>query len=254
MRALRIVQHNAIFYRRRWRGSVFASFLQPALFLVAMGVGLGGLVDQGGAELPGHVRFIQFLAPGLLAAACMQTATAESSWPINDRIRWHDNYGAMLATPLRIVDIVAGELGWVAVRVAMVATAFLLVMSAFGVASWPSAIVAVPAGVLTGLAFSGPIVAYSAWNKKGDFNKLFRFVITPLFLFSGTFFPVTRLPRPLQLVAALTPLYHGVELVRGLTLGTLAPGGWVVHAAYLAILAIAGASVALVIFRRRLMS
>jgi lipooligosaccharide transport system permease protein len=252
MRLLRVLRRNAMAYRRRWRASLFSSFLQPTLFFVAMGMGLGALVDQGGTDLPGHVRFIQFLAPGLLAGACMQTAAMECTWPISDRIRWSETYSAIVATPLGVVDVVLGELAWIAVRLSMVSTAFLLVMSAFRVAIWPAAALAIPGGVVTGLAFAAPIVAYSAWNRRGDFNKLFRFLITPLFLFSGTFFPVARLPRPLQVVARFTPLYHGVELVRGLVLNTLTRGDAAVHTAYLVGLGVAGVLLANLLLRRRL--
>lgn len=252
MRALTVVVRNLTVYRHQWRGSIFSSFLQPTLFLLALGLGLGGLVDQGRPGLPGGAPFLQFLAPGLLAAACMQTATSESSWPVSDHIRWRDTYGAMLATPMRVADLVWGEMAWVALRLTMVSGVFLLVMTLFGAARWPAAALTLPAGVLTGLAFSGPVMAYAAANRRGDFNKLFRFVVTPLFLFSGTFFPVALLPAPLQAVAAATPLYHGVELVRGLGLGTLPPGAWLPHAAYLALLAASGALVATRVFRRRL--
>ena len=96
--ALRMVQRNALVYRRVWRGSVFSNFLQPTLFLIAIGMGLGSMIDRGGAALPGGVSFLQFLAPGLLAAAAMQTAAFESSYPILGKITWHRNYEAISAT------------------------------------------------------------------------------------------------------------------------------------------------------------
>ncbi len=213
--ALRVVQRNALVYRRVWRGSVFFSFLQPTLYLLAMGVGLGAMVDRGGAVLPGGLPFLTFLGPGLLAAACMQTATFESGYPILGKMTWQRNYEALNATPMRIVDIVLGELTWIALRLFTVAAAFTAVLAAFGVVTDARALVAVPAAVLTGLAFSAPIMAYAATLRNGaNFNVLWRFIITPLFLFSGVFFPVGRLPHPLQAVAAFTPLYHGVQLVR----------------------------------------
>lgn len=251
--ALRLVQRNAIVYRRVWRGSLFSSFLQPALFLTAMGVGLGSLIDRGGAALPGGVAFLPFLAPGLLAAACMQTATFESSYPIAARMVWHRNYDAVVATPIRIVDIVIGELAWIAMRLCAVASAFTLVIAGFGVARSPLAIIAIPAAVLTGLAFAAPIAAFAATlTSGGNFNTLFRFVITPLFLFSGVFFPISQLPGWLQWLAWCTPLFHGVALTRGVMLNTLESPAWLVHAGYLAAMVAGGILAGVWTFHRRL--
>lgn len=251
--AIRVVQRNALVYRRVWRGSVFSSFLQPFLYLLAMGLGVGALVDRdGAAALPGGVTFLEFLAPGLLAAACMQTATFESTWPIGGKIHWHRTYQAITATPMGIRDLVVGELAWVGVRLITVALAFTAVMAIFGVGGTTS-VLAVPAAVLTGLAFSAPLLAYAATMKvTGNFNVVFRFVITPLFLFSGVFFPISRLPEALQTVAWFTPLFHGVELTRGLTLGTLQSPAWFLHVAYLGVLLVAGTAAAVWRFERRL--
>lgn len=252
--AVRIVQRNALVYRRIWRGSIFSSFLQPALYLLAMGFGVGGLIDRTGeAMLPGGVSFLEFLAPGLLAAACMQTASFESTWPISGKMQWHRTYDAIVATPMGIRDVVWGELAWIAVRLTTVALAFTVVMTMFGVGRTPLVWLAIPAAVLTGLAFSAPLLAYAATlTTTGNFNVVFRFVITPLFLFSGVFFPITRLPEMLQWVAWGTPLFHGVELVRGLTLGTFDSPVWLVHVAYLAGMTAAGSTAAVWTFGRRL--
>ena len=252
-RALRVVQRNASAYRRVWRGSVFTSFLQPTLFLVAIGLGLGSLIDRNGAALPGHVRFLVFFAPGLLAGACMQIATFESAYPVLARMVWERTYGAVSATPVRIVDLVVGEILWIAVRLFTVATTFVLVMTAFGVPRSPWVILAVPAGVLTGLAFAAPIIAFAATRTtSATFNVLFRFGISPLFLFSGIFFPIERLPLPLRTAAAATPLFHGVALTRALTIGDGVPPGWIGHVAYLTVMFALGLAAALWTFRRRL--
>lgn len=251
--ALRIVQRNTRVYRRVWRGSLFMSFLQPTLFLLAMGVGLGGLVDGGGSPLPGGVEYLEFLAPGLLAATCMQTASFESSFPILGKMSWRRNYEAITATPIRVVDLVLGELAWIAIRLTMVAVAFTSVITAFGVPRTPLVLLAVPAAVLTGLAFSAPLMAYAATLKGNDnFNVIFRFIITPLFLFSGVFFPLARLPDGLRVIASFTPLFHGVELTRGLTLGTLDSSVWLVHVAYLVMMLATGTAAAVWTFDRRL--
>ena len=252
--AFRVVQRNALVYRRAWRGSVFSSFLQPTLFLLAMGLGLGTMVDAGGAALPGGVSYAEFLAPGLLAAAAMQVAGFESTYPVLGKMMWFRNYEAILATPLDVTDLVLGELAWIAVRLTAIASAFVLVMTAFDIPRSPLVILAIPAVVLTGLAFAAPIMAFAATRKHSNtFNVLFRFVLTPLFLFSGVFVPISRLPEPLARAAWLTPLFHGVELVRGLALDAVPPA-WPLHVAFLAALAAAGVTIARQKFRRRLYS
>ena len=252
--AVRMVQRNALVYRRVWRGSVFSSFLQPTLFLLAMGLGLGAMVDTGGAALPGGVSYAEFLAPGLLAAAAMQAAAFESAWPLLGKIMWHRNYEAVVATPMGVRDLVFGELMWIAIRSTTIAVAFVLVMIGFGIPRSPSVVLAIPATVLTGLAFAAPIMAFTATLKQGnEFNVLFRFGITPLFLFSGVFVPISRLPEPVALAAWFTPLFHGVELVRGFTLDAVPPS-WPVHVAYLAALLAAGIAAAQRTFRKRLYS
>ena len=253
IRAIRLVHRNAVVYRRIWRGSIFVSFLQPILFLAAMGLGLGSLVDRGDSSLLEGVTFLQFLAPGLLAATCMQTASFESAFPITGKMTWHRNYDAITATPMGIGDVILGELGWMAARLSMVASAFMIVLAGFHVPRSPLALLAIPAAVLTGLAFSAPIMAFAATRKSGaNFNGLFRFVITPLFLFSGVFFPISRLPLRLRMIAWLTPLFHGVELVRGLTLDRLQSPGWIVHVAYLVAMMLVGTLLSMRTFRRKL--
>jgi lipooligosaccharide transport system permease protein len=252
---LRVVQRNALVYRHTWRGSLFMSFLQPTLFLAAMGVGLGSLIDRAGnaTSLPAGSRFLEFLAPGLLAATCMQAATFESTWPVHGKLNWRYVYAAITATPIRVRDVVLGELAWIAVRLTTVAAAFTLAMTAFGVPRSPLAVLAIPAAVLTGLAFSAPLLAYASMVKLShNLNFVFRFVITPLFLFSGVFFPVTRLPESLRFVAWCTPLFHGVELIRGLVLDTLESPTWLVHVAYLAAMFAAGVLAAVRGFTRKL--
>ena len=250
--AVRMVQRNALVYRQVWRGSVFSSFLQPTLFLIAMGLGLGGMIDPSAAALPGGVRYVEFLAPGLLAATAMQAATFESTYPVLGKMTWHRNYEAISATPMRPSDLVLGELGWIAVRLATIATAFVLVMMLFGIPRSARVLLAIPAAMMTGLAFAAPIMAYAVTLKNSStFNVLYRFGVTPLFLFSGVFFPLGRLPEWLEYVAWFTPLFHGVELVRGLTLD-LPSRDWTIHGGYLAALTAVGTVAALVTFRRAL--
>lgn len=252
-RAFRIVQRNAMVFRRMWAGSAVVTVLVPTLYLASMGLGVGALVDRGTSVLPGGVSYLTFLGPGLLAATCMQTAAAESSWPINGKMLWHRNYDAISGTPMRIVDIVLGELAWIAVRLLMISCVYAMVLAASGAVRSFALFAAVPAAVLTGLAVSGPVLAYAATLARGqNFNVLQRFIVMPLFLFSGTFFPITRLPLALQYLATVTPLYHGVELTRGIALHTLTVTSALVHVGFLVTLCAAGCAVALKTFARRL--
>jgi lipooligosaccharide transport system permease protein len=250
--AARVLQRNLWVYRRIWRGSMLASFLTPLLYLTAMGIGLGTLI---GTDVEGY-DYIHFLGPGILAATCMQSAVNEATYPILGKIAWRRNYEAMLATPLDVRHLVGGELLWVAFRVLTISSVFLLVLTLFGIARWPSAILALPAAILTGLAFGSVLMAFAATQRTGEgFSWVFRFVINPLFLFSGTFFPLSRLPDPVEWAAALTPLYHGVALIRGAVLaepGFLGP--WPLHLAYLVGMVAFGAWLAHRLLKRRLMS
>jgi len=217
----RVFESRLLGYRRTFRSSIFNSFLGPVLFLTAMGVGLGTYVDRAGTDSLGGVSYLAFLAPGLLAATAMQSAAFEATFPIMGGLVWQRVFHAMYATPLRPIDIALGNLAWIAFRLLLIATVFTIVTVLFGAASSPLIVLAIPVAVLTGMAFAGPIGAFSATQRTMEkFNAVFRFGITPLFLFSGTFFPVESLPLFLQPIAWLTPLYHGVALSRGLSLGT----------------------------------
>ena len=220
----RVVEHRAIQYRRTIRASISSSFLNPVLFLLAMGVGLGTYVDKSGTATAalGGLSYLQFLAPGLLAATTMQAAAFEAMFPIMGGLTWQKTFHAMYATPVTPRDIVVGNLVWIAARLTMIATIFSAVMVLFGAAASPLIVLGIPAAVLTGMAFAAPIAAFSATQRTPEkFNAVFRFGITPLFLFSGTFFPISNLPAAIQPIAWLSPLWHGVELSRGLALGTV---------------------------------
>jgi lipooligosaccharide transport system permease protein len=233
---VRVFEYRLLSYRRTFRSSIFNSFLGPIMFLTAMGLGLGSYVDAGGGAALGGVSYLAFLAPGLLAATAMQTAAFEATFPIIGGLVWSRVFHAMYATPIRPSDIALGNLAWIAFRVLLVSAVFTLVVVLFGAASSPLIVLAIPVAVLTGMAFAGPIAAFSATQRTMEkFNAVFRFGITPLFLFSGTFFPVESLPLFLQPVAWITPLYHGVALSRGLSLGTAGedPLLMVVHLAVL---------------------
>jgi len=240
-------------YRRTWRGSLFTSFLSPLMFLAAMGVGLGHLVNGGTGEIAG-VRYAVYLAPGLLAAAVMQTSMGEATWPVMGAIKWDKTYLGMLATPLTVRDVMLGHLLYMAMRATIVAVAFTIVTALFGlVHSVPGALLAIPAGTITGTAFAAPTAAFSATQtRETGFILLYRFSIIPQFLFSGTFFPVSQLPGALQPIAWVTPLWHGVSLCRDLALGRGDALALIGHAAYLVTATVVGVMLALRAYRRRL--
>lgn len=251
---LHIVEHNAMVFRRVWHGSIMVSFFTPLFFLGAIGVGLGSYVNRGAGGV-GGVPYIDFLAPGLIAAATMQTAAFECMYPILAKIMWDRIYDAMLATPLRVVEILAGEVSWVLLRALMVSVLFWVVMVIFGVARTAESVLVIPAAALNGLAFATPILAFTARQRNdAGFATIGRFVITPLFLLGGAFFPLSKLPLVLQAVAWVTPLAHGVALCRGLVLGSIAPGDAVLHLTVLVAYVVAGFVVARATFLRRLAS
>jgi len=254
--ALRAYSYWALQYRRVWRGTIATTLVTPALFLAALGYGLGGLIEGGGnsAGLDG-VTYLQFLAPGLLAATAMQVGSDESMWPVMGAVKWMRTYHAMLATPLSVTDVFVGHLLWIGTRVLIACAAYLGVMTVLGatVSAW--ALLAVPAGVLVGMAFVAPIMAFAARTDNDErISLLYRFGIVPLFLFSGTFFPISQLPGVLQPVAWATPLWHGVDLCRSLALGTGDLGPAALHVGYLCLWVAAGCLLAQRAFRSRLVT
>ena len=177
---LRVVEHHVLVYRRTWRGTVFSTFLNPILFLVAMGIGLGAFVDDANPAGIEGVAYLAFLAPGLLVAQAMQTATFESTYPVMAGIRWLKTYVAMILSPLDARHVATGQLVWVGLRVTFGAVVFLLVMALFGPSTRAGPSCLLPVAVLTGLAFAAPIQAFAAAQKNDSaFASLFRFVIMP---------------------------------------------------------------------------
>jgi lipooligosaccharide transport system permease protein len=249
---LRVLEHNLLVYRRTWKGSIFASFVAPVLFLSAMGLGLGSLIARGPSRTVDGVSYLAFLAPGLLAATAMQSAWGETTYPILSKILWNRTYEGMLATPLGVLDVLAGEFSWLALRLALGSCAYFLVMLLFGTVHSGLALLAIVVAVLTGLAFGMPILAFTATQRKDTgFPFIGRFVITPLFLLGGVFFPIHQLPQLVQDIAWVTPLAHGVALARGLSVGQpLASAG--LHLAVLLAYTSLGIVVGRVTLQRRL--
>jgi len=238
-------------YKRVWRGSAVTTVITPIVYLLALGVGLGVFVDRS-ADLAAGVSYLEFVAPGLMAATAMQIASFESSWPVLSAIKWDRQYHAMLATPLRVRDVMLGHQAYFAFRLFLTATIYLIIITAFGAIESPLGVLAVPVTVLVGLSFSAPIAAWAAHaQNEVSFVAIFRFVILPMFLFSGTFFPISSLPAPLEVLAWFTPLWHGVTLCRDLTLGDVSPVD-LAHVAYLLAFIAVGLVAARFTYTRRL--
>lgn len=248
--SLAVFEHNLVRYRRVWRGSVFSSFLLPVLFLLGMGLSVGAYVDARGAIA---VEYLDYIAPGLLASTALQVAANESSWPVLSAFQWNRTYHAMRASPLRVGDILAGQLTFVLFRVMLSAVGFLAVMVAFGTVHSVGAVLTVPICLLTALAVAAPVFAFSASiTNDGMFAVLLRFGIVPMTLFAGVFFPVESLPLIPRWLAHASPLWHAVELCRAATLGDATAWGWPVHVGYLALWCALGLWLAQARFVKRL--
>jgi lipooligosaccharide transport system permease protein len=251
-RSVRVLEHDLLVFRRGWYSYILSGLAQPFLYLVAMGIGLGLYVNRNGG-LPGGVPYLNYIAPALLVTQAMMAAAAESAWPIMGKIMWDKTYLAALNTPLGTLDLLLGDLMWIAFRATLLSVLFLAIIVLLGAATSPLVALAVPVAVLTALAFAAPIMAFTATQERdGGFNALFRFGITPLFLFSGTFFPIERLPLILQPLAWVTPLYHGVSLARSFSLGQVEPVGTATHLAVLVAFVAVGFYAGRMTFRRRM--
>jgi lipooligosaccharide transport system permease protein len=237
---VRAVEHQAAVFRRFWRSSAVFYVLNPLLFLAAMGLGLGGLVDERSGDV-GGVSYLTFVSAGLLAASAMLGAGAESLWPVMGGMKWLRTFHAMVASPLRPRDVYSGILIWTTVRAAAGAAIFVVVAALLGAVPSAWGIAAVPFAALTAAAFAALLVAFAGSQETdAKFPVIMRLGLMPLFLFSGTFFPVADLPAGLQVLARFSPLWHGVELCRGAITGTLGLGATVVHVGVLGACVAAG--------------
>ena len=244
-------------WRRTFRAGLAGNFVYPAVYLAAMGIGLGHLVNHHLAAHAnaaiGGVSYLVFVAPGILAGSMMQIGVQEATYPVLGALRWDRAYLGQLASPLAVGDIVRGHLSFIAVRAAIASTVFLALAAAFGALRSPEALLAVPVSVLIALAFGAPIAAFSVTrDNDAAFTTIQRLGIVPLFLFSGSFFPIRLLPAGLRALALVTPLYHGVALVRSCTLGHLDVLANLAHGLYLVALAMIGVAVAGRTYERRL--
>lgn len=238
--------------KRTWRGQIVSRFLTPVFFLAAMGLGVGSLVDAASGGVEG-VPYLRYVVPGLVMSSAMTWAVSESTWPVMTLLKWNQMYAAMLATPQRVADIVRAHWIVIATGIAWAVAVFIGISAlAGGVGSW-WALLGIPIAVLTALAFVAPLFYVAARSETDEgFTTIFRLVVTPLMLFSGTFFPITQLPAWLQPIPWATPLWHGTVLARSVFLGNPLPPWWWAHAGVLAAYVLVFHRLTLVAFRRRL--
>lgn len=252
----RVVEGQAVWFARNWRAMLVTSLLQPLLALVSFGVLFGRLAADGPGldEVTGGVPYVVYLTPALLCATALLSAVTETTFPVFAGFHWQKNYQAITATPVTPGQLATGLLVWVGLRGLLGGTVYLAVAAGFGgVQSW-GIVVSLLVAVLTGVSFAAPIAAFSASLKRegSAFNVLFRFVVVPMTLFAGTYFPIDRLPGWAEAVAVVTPLWHGTQLARGAALGTWEPGASAAHLAYLLAWAVTGFALASWRFRVRL--
>lgn len=252
--AIRPLEHLVLFWSKGIRRSILVGLVIPAAFIGAMGLGVGSMVGaQAQARRLDGFEYLEFLAPGMMAVLAMQAAVQESLWPVLGGIKWRRTYEAMLATPLEVGDVLRGQLAYTCVRVGFAAVLYVVVLAAFGVPRSPLVVLAPIVAVLTGLAFAAPVTAFSATQETDiRFPLVFRLGVMPLFLFSGAFFPVDQLPVALQVVAKVAPLWHGIQVCRGLTLGTIELLAGLGHVGYMLLWVVVGLAAGHITFTRRL--
>jgi len=235
------VRRNFLVARRTW--VLFVSgFFEPFFYLLSIGIGIGGLVGSVVTDTGAHLTYQQFVAPALLASSAMNGAIYDAVNNLFFKLRYLRLYDAVLATPLSAPDAAVGETTWALLRGASYSAAFLLIMLVLGlVESW-WALLALPAAILIGFAFAAVGLAVATFLRGWQDFEFVQLVVLPLFLFSTTFYPLSTYPEGLQWVVRCTPLYHGIELVRGLVTGTV---GWslLVNAAYLVVLGFVGLAI-----------
>lgn len=213
--ALRIWRRDWRVFAKLWKGVLMGNFLDPLFYLFAMGFGLGSYV----ASVNG-VSYRDFIAPGLVASAAMYAVTFESTYNVYIKMEHHRIYEAMISTPVEVPDLVVGELAWSATRGFLYGGSFLAVVAALGLIGSPWALLILPLLFLGTACFAVIGMGFTALIPKIDFySYFFTLFITPMFLFSGLFFPLTRLPEALQVAAWFTPLYHLVAAFRDLSVG-----------------------------------
>jgi lipooligosaccharide transport system permease protein len=240
-RAALLIERNALALGTNW-SAVLSGFFEPLFYLLSVGFGIGGLVGDvpgpGGTPIP----YALFVAPALLASSSMNGAIAECTFNFFFKLNYQKTYDAVLSTPMSPGDVALGEIGWAILRSTLYSVGFFAVLLVLGLYRSPLAILSIPAAMLLSWAFSAAALALTTWMRGWqDFDLIF-LITLPMFLFSGTFYPITAYPPALQVVVEWSPLYQGVALIRGLITGVVDAGA-LVHIAYLVVMGLIGLAI-----------
>jgi lipooligosaccharide transport system permease protein len=240
-RWLRMIERNLLVYKHGWL-VLFSGFFEPLFYLISIGFGLGQLVGDvtgpGGQQIP----YTLFVAPALLAASAMNGAITESTFNFFFKLNYDKTFASILTTPMSPADISVGELAWALIRGALYTIGFIAVMVALGLVRSPLILLTLPGALLIGFAFAAVGMAATSFMRTWQDFDLIQLVILPMFLFSGTFFPLDSFPEAARILIQLTPLYHGVDLLRGLSVGVVGPET-LVHVGYLTLIGLLGMAV-----------
>lgn len=229
---VRVYLRDWTFFRRMWWSVMLGSIIQPLLFLLGVGLGIGELVDNGpaAANVLGDTSYFAFYATALFATSAMFVLSQEAMWGTLDGFQWSSAHVAMISTPLTPTDVAIGKALHYAMRALFTGVGVALVLALFDDTRRVGLLLAPFGSVLTGLAFGLPIAAWTgSRTTDASFPAILRFGVIPMFLFGGAFYPITQLPGWLQSVAWITPLWHGVELCRAMVLGGTSPAQMAMH-------------------------
>jgi len=237
-----LIERHARVYRHDW-SVLISGFFEPLFYLLSIGIGLGKLVGAVTGPCGHQIGYTSFVAPALLATSAMNGAVIDSTFNVFFRMKYAKLYDAVLATPMRTDEIALGEIGWALIRGGLYAVAFMVIILAMGLVHSAWAVLDVPAALLIGFGFAGAGMAATTYMKSWQHFEFVMLATVPMFLFSTTFYPLSVYPRPVQIIVECTPLYQGVALLRGLTLGCVSPS-LLSSVAYLAALGAAGLTLA----------
>jgi lipooligosaccharide transport system permease protein len=248
--AMAVLEYRLVKYRLSWRSATVNSLTIPVLLLLGVGLSVGSYVNRHGTL---GVPYLEFVAPGLLASSTLQLAMTEAGAPVFNSFHWERSYFGMIAAPARALDIIAGELAYLALRMLPTAVIFTVLMAVFGAVHSGWAITLPLVAVLVGLAGAAPMFAYSASvSSVSMMVVMLRFSLLPMTLLSGVFFPVTQLPAAVRPVAYVLPLWHGVQLSRAAAGGSGAAAAVCGHLSVLLLWCAAGVALAHGRFVKRL--